>query len=46
MDLVEERETLDAVWGSRDDDRIAAYQAQKNAASLDGLPGLAPAGRG
>jgi hypothetical protein len=46
MDLVEDRPTLDAVWGSRDDDRIAAYQAQKNAASLDGLPGLAPAGRG
>jgi hypothetical protein len=46
MDLVEDRPTLDAVWGSRDDDRIAAYQAQKNATSLDGLPGLAPAGRG
>ncbi|MCU1663372.1 MAG: pyridoxamine 5-phosphate oxidase-related FMN-binding protein [Pseudonocardia sp.] len=40
MDLVEERETLDAVWQSRDDERIARYHAQKNAASLDGLPGL------
>jgi hypothetical protein len=46
MDLVEDRPTLDAVWGSRNDDRIAAYQAQKNATSLDGLLGLAPAGRG
>ena len=46
MELVEERGTMDAVWRTRDDDRIAAYQAQNNAASLDGLPGLAPAGRG
>ena len=40
MDLVEERDTMDVVWSSRDDDRIAAYQAEKNALSLDGLPGL------
>jgi hypothetical protein len=40
MDLVEERETLDAVWRSRDDDRIARYQAEKNTTSLDGLAGL------
>jgi Pyridoxamine 5'-phosphate oxidase len=45
MDLVQERETLDRVWRTRDDDRIAAYHAEKNATSLDGLPGLAPAGR-
>ena len=45
MDLVEDRPTLDAVWGRRDDDRIAAYQAERNAASLDGLPGLEPADR-
>jgi Pyridoxamine 5''-phosphate oxidase. len=47
MDLVEERETLDAVWQSRDDERIARYKVEKNASSLDGLPGLpvaAPAG--
>jgi hypothetical protein len=44
MDLVEERETLDVVWGSRDDARIARYHAERNATSLDGLPGLsAPA---
>ena len=43
MDLVEERDTMDVVWSSRDDDRIAAYQAEKNAVSLDGLPGLASA---
>jgi hypothetical protein len=40
MDLVAERETLDAVWGSRDDERIARYHAERNAVSLDGLPGL------
>lgn len=40
MELVEERETLDAVWQSRDDARIARYHAERNAASLDGLPGL------
>ncbi len=45
MELVEERETLDRVWRTRDDARIAAYHAEKNATSLDGLPGLAPAGR-
>jgi hypothetical protein len=43
MDLVEERETLDAVWRSRDDERIARYHTEKNARSLDGLPGLAEA---
>lgn len=40
MDLVEERETLDAVWQSRDDARIARYLVERNAVSLDGLPGL------
>ena len=40
MELVEERETLDPVWRTRDDERIAAYHAEKNATSLDGLPGL------
>lgn len=45
MELVEERPTLDAVWGSRDEARVAAYQAEKNATSLDGLPGLTPGGR-
>lgn len=44
MDLVEERETLDVVWRSRDDERVATYHAERNATSLDGLPGLpAPA---
>jgi Pyridoxamine 5'-phosphate oxidase len=43
MELVEERPTLDAVWRSRDETRVAAYRAEKNAASVDGLPGLAPA---
>ena len=44
MELVEERDTMDAVWSGRDDERIAVYQAEKNTTSLDGLPGLAPAG--
>ena len=44
MALVEERETMDAVWSRRDDARIAAYHEAKNTTSLDGLPGLAPAG--
>jgi Pyridoxamine 5'-phosphate oxidase len=46
MELRGERETLDRVWQTRDDARIAAYHAEKNAASLDGLPGLALPGRG
>jgi hypothetical protein len=44
MELVEERETLDQVWRTRDDERIATYHAERNATSLDGLPGLAPTG--
>jgi Pyridoxamine 5'-phosphate oxidase len=46
MELVEERDTIDAVWSRRDEARVAAYQAEKNAVSLDGLPGLPAAGRG
>lgn len=41
MELLEERETLDRVWRTRDDERIATYHAEKNTSSLDGLPGLA-----
>ncbi len=40
MDFREERPTLDAVWRSRDDERIATYHRERNAHSLDGLPGL------
>jgi hypothetical protein len=40
MALVEERETLDKVLRSRDDDYIARYKVERNATSLDGLPGL------
>jgi len=40
MELVEERETLDKVLQSRDDEYIARYKVERNAASLDGLPGL------
>lgn len=41
MGLVEERETLDAVWQSRDAEQVAGYAVTKNATSLDGLPALA-----
>jgi hypothetical protein len=47
MDLVEERDILDAWAGARGPEKIAAYHATRNATSLDGLPGLpvgAPAG--
>jgi hypothetical protein len=42
MDLVGERPTLDQVNGRKGEDALAAYRAEKNAVSLDGLPGLAP----
>jgi hypothetical protein len=40
MALVAEREALDATWRSRDDDAVATYKVERNAVSLDGLPGL------
>jgi len=40
MELLEERETLDRVWRTRDDERIATYHAKRNSTSLDGLHGL------
>ncbi len=40
MELVAERETLDAVWRSRDDEKIATYHAERNTSSLDDLPAL------
>lgn len=40
MELVAERTTLDAVWRSRDDERIATYHRERNASSLDELPAL------
>lgn len=47
MDLVAEREILDAWAETRGPEKLAAYHATRNATSLDGLPGLpvdAPAG--
>jgi hypothetical protein len=41
LDFVEERSRLDDVWASRSDEEITTYWAEKNAASIDGLPGLA-----
>jgi hypothetical protein len=40
MALVAERVALDASWRSRDDEKIATYKVERNASSLDGLPGL------
>jgi hypothetical protein len=40
MALVGERTALDATWRSRDDERVATYKVERNATSLDGLPGL------
>ena len=39
MDLVAERDTLDAVWRTRDDERISTYHQERNVESLDKLPG-------
>lgn len=45
MELVEEREILDAWADTRGPEKLATYHATRNATSLDGLPGLpAPAG--
>lgn len=41
MDYVGERDTLVRLAESRGEDGLARYRAEKNAASLDGLPGLA-----
>ncbi len=40
MDLVAERDTLDAVWRTRDDERISTYHQERNVESLDKLPAL------
>jgi hypothetical protein len=40
MDLVGERDQLDRWAASKGPDGIAAYRAEKNEVSLDGLPGL------
>jgi hypothetical protein len=44
MELLEEREILDAWSENRGPDKLAAYHSARNVTSLDGLPGLpAPA---
>ncbi|WP_232662472.1 pyridoxamine 5'-phosphate oxidase family protein [Pseudonocardia sp. TRM90224] len=40
MQLVEERDILDAWSQTRGPERLATYHATRNASSLDGLPGL------
>ncbi len=40
MELVAERDVLDLANAKKGPERLAAYRAEKNAASLDGLPGL------
>ena len=39
MEFERERETLEEWAAKKSDDGIAEYQAQKNATSIDGLPG-------
>jgi hypothetical protein len=40
MSLVGERPTLDQANGRKGEAALADYRAEKNAASIDGLPGL------
>ena len=40
MELVEERGILDAWAETRGPEKLARYHAERNATSLDGLPGL------
>jgi len=40
MELVGERPTLDQANGRKDETTLATYRAEKNAVSIDGLPGL------
>jgi hypothetical protein len=42
MELVAERDLLDAWAGRKTADELEAYRAEKNAASIDGLPALDP----
>ncbi len=45
MELVEERDILDSWAATRGPEKLAAYRAERNAESLDGLPGVViPAG--
>ena len=43
MDLVGPREELVASARRKRPEKMASYRARKNAASIDGLPGLRPA---
>jgi pyridoxamine 5'-phosphate oxidase-like protein len=45
MDYRAERETMDKWVAQKSDESLAAYRAEKNAASIDGLPGLPGVGR-
>jgi hypothetical protein len=40
MELIEQRERLLTALAAKGDDGLAAYRAERNAASIDGLPGL------
>jgi hypothetical protein len=42
MDLVADRDVLDLHHAKQGVDGLAAYRAERNATSLDGLPGLDP----
>ena len=40
MDFVEQRDTLTKFWKNKSDEGLAAYWAEKNASSIDGLPAV------
>ncbi len=40
MDYVADRDVLDLTWAKRGPEAVAAYHAERNSTSLDGLPGL------
>jgi hypothetical protein len=42
MDFVGERDVLDTWTAKKDDEALDRYRAEKNAVSIDGLPGLKP----
>lgn len=40
LDLVQERDVLDVSHATKGPAKLSEYQATRNAASIDGLPGL------
>lgn len=42
MDFVADRDVLDAHHAKKSEEQLVAYRTERNAASIDGLPGLPP----